>query len=120
MRSLGNKSNPLNSIPENIPLSPGYPAAKIAETINAVRLHVSGGPAGLVYEQQIQIPPVKAGEVLVRVYAAAITRDELDWPTNRLPAIPSYEFSGVVAALAPDVEDIAIGEGVPVFMVMET
>jgi NADPH:quinone reductase-like Zn-dependent oxidoreductase len=34
--------------------------------------------------------------VLVRVHAAAITRDELDWPVDRLPAIPSYELSGVV------------------------
>jgi NADPH:quinone reductase-like Zn-dependent oxidoreductase len=31
------------------------------------------------------------------VHAAAITRDELTWPTDRLPAIPSYELSGVVA-----------------------
>jgi NADPH:quinone reductase-like Zn-dependent oxidoreductase len=32
----------------------------------------------------------------VRVHAAAITRDELEWPIDRLPAIPSYELSGVV------------------------
>jgi NADPH:quinone reductase-like Zn-dependent oxidoreductase len=50
--------------------------------------------------------------VLVRVHAAALTRDELEWPADRLPAIPSYEFSGVVAALAPDVDDTAIGEPV--------
>src|ERR671939_1450164 len=37
------------------------------------------------------------GEVLERVHAAAITRDELEWPTDRLPAVPSYELSGVVA-----------------------
>jgi NADPH:quinone reductase-like Zn-dependent oxidoreductase len=30
------------------------------------------------------------------VHAAAITRDELTWPTDRLPATPSYELSGVV------------------------
>jgi NADPH:quinone reductase-like Zn-dependent oxidoreductase len=30
------------------------------------------------------------------VHAAAITRGELDWPVDRLPAIPSYELSGVV------------------------
>jgi NADPH:quinone reductase-like Zn-dependent oxidoreductase len=34
--------------------------------------------------------------VLVRVRAAAITRGELEWPVDRLPAIPSYELSGVV------------------------
>src|SRR5439155_13165613 len=29
-------------------------------------------------------------EVLVRVQAAAITRDELEWPEGRLPATPSW------------------------------
>jgi len=33
-----------------------------------------------------------------RVHAAAITRDELTWPTDRLPATPSYELSGVSVA----------------------
>jgi NADPH:quinone reductase-like Zn-dependent oxidoreductase len=52
------------------------------------------------------------GEALVRVHAAAITRDELEWPVDRLPAIPSYELSGVVAALGQGVESLAIGEPV--------
>jgi NADPH:quinone reductase-like Zn-dependent oxidoreductase len=46
--------------------------------------------------EEIQLPEPHPGEVLVRVHAAAITRDELEWPTDRLPAIPSYELSGVV------------------------
>ncbi len=84
---------------------------KISARMNAIRLHTAAGPAGLVYEQ-IATPQPKAGEVLVRVHAAAITRDELDWPVKRLPAIPSYEFSGVVAALGEDVDGIAVGEPV--------
>jgi NADPH:quinone reductase-like Zn-dependent oxidoreductase len=56
----------------------------------AVRLH----PDGLRLED-IPTPTPGRGEVLVRVHAAALTRDELDWPTDRLPAIPSYELSGV-------------------------
>ena len=87
-------------------------AAKIPKMMNAVRLHRADGPAGLVSEQ-IETPQPKAGEALVRVYAAAITRDELDWPVNRLPAIPSYEFSGVVSALGQGVNGIEVGE--PVF-----
>ena len=51
-------------------------------------------------------------EALVRVHAAAITRDELEWPLDRLPAIPSYELSGVVAALGPVVGDVAVGDAV--------
>jgi hypothetical protein len=33
------------------------------------------------------------------------SRDELEWPLERLPAIPSYELSGVVAAVAPDLSE---------------
>ena len=32
------------------------------------------------------------------MHAAAITRDELSWPVDRLPAIPSYELSSMWAA----------------------
>src|SRR5258708_2177806 len=85
--------------------------SKIPARMNAVRLHAPGGVEGLCYEQ-IETPQLKAGEVLVRVEAAAITRDELEWPVNRLPAIPSYEFSGITAAVASDVENIKIGERV--------
>jgi NADPH:quinone reductase-like Zn-dependent oxidoreductase len=46
------------------------------------------------------------------VHAAAITRNELDWPSERLPAIPSYELSGVVAAVGPDVDDVEVGDEV--------
>ncbi len=89
----------------------GEAAAAITTTMRAIRLHVAGGPEALVLEE-IETPRLRAGEALVRVHAAAITRDELEWPTDRLPAIPSYELSGVVAAVAPDVDDVAIGEPV--------
>ena len=79
--------------------------------MNAIRLHTANGPAGLEYEQ-VEMPQPKEGEVLVRVHAAAITRDELDWPTNRLPAVPSYEFSGVIAGIENNVEGMAIGDEV--------
>lgn len=79
--------------------------------MNAIRLHEPGGPAALAYEQ-LEKPQPGSGEVLVRVHAAAITRGELDWPVDRLPAIPSYEFSGVVDAVAPDVANVAIGDSV--------
>src|SRR5215210_5394499 len=49
-------------------------------------------------------PPVPGdGEVLVRVHAAALTRDELEWPADRLPAVPSYELSGVVVETGEEV-----------------
>jgi NADPH:quinone reductase-like Zn-dependent oxidoreductase len=79
--------------------------------MNAVRQHPPGGPASLVYEQ-VEQPTPGLDEVLVRVHAAAITRNELDWQTDRLPATPSYEFSGVVAALGPGADDLEVGEPV--------
>lgn len=87
------------------------PTAEIASTMSAVRLHAPGDPARLVYEQ-LETPQPGPGEVLVRVHAAAITRDELEWPADRLPATPSYELSGVVAAVGPGVGEVAIGESV--------
>jgi NADPH:quinone reductase-like Zn-dependent oxidoreductase len=79
--------------------------------MRAVRLHAPGGPEGLRLEE-IETPRPGRGEVLVRVLAAAITRDELSWPVDRLPAIPSYELSGVVAAAGTEVERVATGDAV--------
>src|SRR3954454_8943236 len=62
--------------------------------MRAVRLH-GQGPATLVVEE-VTTPRPASGEALVEVHAAAITRDELDWPQDRLPAIPSYELAGGV------------------------
>jgi NADPH:quinone reductase-like Zn-dependent oxidoreductase len=79
--------------------------------MSAVRLHAPGGLEALAIER-VEIPQVDAGEALVRVHAAAITRGELEWPLERLPAIPSYELSGEIAALASDVSDLAVGDAV--------
>jgi hypothetical protein len=46
------------------------------------------------------------------VHAAAITRGELEWPLDRLPAIPSYELSGVVEEVGPGVAGVAAGDEV--------
>jgi NADPH:quinone reductase-like Zn-dependent oxidoreductase len=77
-------------------------------TMKAVRLH-EGGALEL---EEIDVPALRPGEVLVRVHAAAITNGELGWPTDRLPAIPSYELSGVVVDVAADVSDFGPGDEV--------
>jgi NADPH:quinone reductase-like Zn-dependent oxidoreductase len=64
----------------------------------AVRLHDDG-----LKVEEIETPSPGPGEVLVRVHAAAITRDELEWPVDRLPAIPSYELSGVAVESGDEV-----------------
>src|SRR4051794_26848081 len=81
------------------------------ETMKAVVLHAAGGLEHLVYEE-VATPAPGAGEALVRVHAAALTRDELEWPVDRLPAIPSYELSGAVVALGPGVDGVAVGDEV--------
>jgi NADPH:quinone reductase-like Zn-dependent oxidoreductase len=64
----------------------------------AVRLHDDG-----LKVEEIEKPSPNPDEVLVRVHAAAITRDELEWPVDRLPAIPSYELSGAVVGSGEEV-----------------
>jgi NADPH:quinone reductase-like Zn-dependent oxidoreductase len=63
--------------------------------VRAVRVHAPGGIEDLRLDD-IELPEPGEDEALVRVHAAAITRDELDWVSDRLPAIPSYELSGVL------------------------
>lgn len=80
-------------------------------TMRAVRSRTPEGPKGLTLER-VEVPDVAQGEALIRVHAAAITRDELDWPADRLPATPSYELSGVVTAVAPDLDRVRVGDAV--------
>jgi NADPH:quinone reductase-like Zn-dependent oxidoreductase len=82
----------------------------VPRTMEAIRLHAPG-VVGLRHET-IDTPALQAGEALVQMHAAAITRDELEWPLERLPAVPSYELSGVVAAVADDVDEVSVGDEV--------
>jgi NADPH:quinone reductase-like Zn-dependent oxidoreductase len=82
-----------------------------ATVMDAIRLHPPGTIEALALER-IGIPRVGAGEALMRVHAAAITRGELEWPADRLPAIPSYELSGTIAARASTASDLAVGDPV--------
>src|SRR5207302_2408032 len=80
-------------------------------TRRAVGLPAPGGLPGLAVDD-VALPTAGPDEVLVRVHAAAITRDELDWPTDRLPATPSYELSGVVAEVGANGGPLRNGETV--------
>ncbi|MBV8941210.1 MAG: NADP-dependent oxidoreductase [Solirubrobacterales bacterium] len=87
----------------------------VGATMRAVRLHSPGRIEDLVVEE-VATPRPEAGEALVRVHAAAITRDELSWPVDRLPATPSYEVSGTVVATAPDASEPSAGVAVYALM----
>jgi NADPH:quinone reductase-like Zn-dependent oxidoreductase len=80
------------------------------QTMGAIRLHAPG-VKGLRHEA-VDTPLLHFGEVLVAVQAAAITCGELECPLDRLPAVPSYELSGVVAAVADDVDVVSAGDEV--------
>ena len=79
--------------------------------MRVVRLRAAGGPEQLAVEEADKPRPGPT-EALVRVHAAAITRGELEWPVDRLPAIPSYELSGVVEEVGPGVAGLAVGDEV--------
>lgn len=79
--------------------------------MRAIRLTAKGGPGHLSVED-LPVPEPAGADALVCVHAAAITRNELTWPVDRLPATPSYEVSGVVEAVGPDALGVAVGDKV--------
>jgi NADPH:quinone reductase-like Zn-dependent oxidoreductase len=93
-------------------------------TMQAVRLHSYGDPQVLVKEE-VPRPDPAPGEVLVQVYAAGVNPLDWkvrqghakDWLQHRLPLIPGWDVSGVIAAVGPDVA--AFKEGDPVFGMLD-
>lgn len=93
------------------------------QTMKAIRLHEFGGPEVLRHEE-VPVPEPEAGEVLVRVHAVGINPP--DWyaregmpdvppelkPPFVLPLIPGTDVSGVVEAVAADVDGFAVGDEV--------
>ncbi len=65
-------------------------------------------------------PDLGAGDALIRVHATGITPAELTWAdtyrncdgSERLPAIPGHEVSGVVEGVADGVSDVSVGDEV--------
>ena len=94
-----------------------------AGTMKAARLHAFGGPELLRYEDAPQ-PRLASGEMLVRVAAIGVNppdwylRDGMkalppEWrPTPSFPIILGTDVSGVVAAVADDVDGFAVGDEV--------
>ncbi|MFJ9150432.1 NADP-dependent oxidoreductase [Streptomyces sp. NPDC102270] len=92
-------------------------------TMKAIRLHEFGGPEVLRHEE-VAVPEAGPGEVLVRVHAIGLNPP--DWyarggmpdvppelkPPFDLPLIPGTDVSGVVEAVAPDVNGFVVGEEV--------
>ena len=79
----------------------------------------SNGGAGSLTVGEIPAPKPAPGEVLVKVYATAVTPTELHWaPTfhtpngqsRPFPIVLSHEFSGVIESLGANVKGFSAGE----------
>ncbi len=87
--------------------------------MKAVRMHARAGPEALVYEDA-PTPSTAPDEALIRVQAAGTTPTEFTWNStfttadgkSRLPIIPSFEVSGTVEELGPNISDLAEGDEV--------
>lgn len=103
--------------------TPTKAEARPPATMQAIRQHAFGGPEVLRYEEA-PVPALQPGEVLVRVHAVGLNppdwylRDGYkmlppEWqPVVPFPIILGSDVSGVVAAVAPDVQGFAVGEEV--------
>src|SRR5690349_14958114 len=81
--------------------------AESAPQMMAIRIHEFGGPEVLKLESAPR-PTPGAGEMLVRVHAAAV--NPVDWRIRsgpgfgaKLPYILGFDVSGVVEAVGPNV-----------------
>jgi len=89
------------------------------KTMKAVCIYGYGGPEVLVYEDAPR-PHPDAGEVLVRIHAAAI--NPVDWKIREghlktmlhhtLPLVLGWDVSGVVESLGPGLTRLKVGDEV--------
>lgn len=83
--------------------------------MNAVRIHATGGPDVLTYEQ-VEVPVPKDNEALVNIVAAGINYIDT-YQRSGLYAVPipstlGREAAGVVAAVGKDVTTVKVGDRV--------
>lgn len=83
---------------------------------HAIRVHETGGPEKLIWEE-VPLPSPKKGEVLVRQKAIGLNYIDVYFRTGlykapSLPATVGMEGAGVVEAVGDGVTDIAVGDRV--------
>jgi NADPH:quinone reductase-like Zn-dependent oxidoreductase len=85
-------------------------------TMKAACIHAFGGPEVLRVEE-VPVPEPQVGQILVHVRAAGV--NPVDWKIREgqfgkipLPSIMGSDFSGVVEALGPKVEEFRVGQAV--------
>jgi propanol-preferring alcohol dehydrogenase len=94
--------------------------------MRAWRLHQSGPiESRPLVEDEIAAPQPGPGQVQLRVRLCGICRTDLhvaegDLPARRRPVIPGHQIVGEIAALGPDVGDLAVGDRVGVAWLNQT
>lgn len=88
----------------------------MSETMKAVRVHEMGGPQSLVLDE-IPVPTIGDGEVLVRVRAAALNHRDVFitqglYPKIHLPVTLGSDGAGEVASVGSRVDSVAVGDHV--------
>lgn len=83
---------------------------------------VTDQATGVAGMKLVELPEPSAAinDVIVQVYAASITGDELSWPStwtdrndhDRTPSIPGHELAGVITALGYGTTGLSIGQRV--------
>ena len=87
--------------------------------MKAIRIHKFGDTEDVLQYEDVPVPEPKAGEVLIKVEAAALNRADLSLrkgayriAPDQLPVIPGREFSGTVEKLGSNVSDFKVGQRV--------
>jgi len=87
--------------------------------VAAVRVHKTGGPEALTYED-IEVPPPGAGQIRIKQYACGINFIDTYFrsgaypppPPQSLPFVAGNEGAGEVVAVGPGVSGIKVGDRV--------
>src|SRR5215471_14987040 len=89
----------------------------VPAVMRALRVYARDDPGSLRYEE-MAVPAVGIGDVLVEVAAASFTPTELGWPStwvdragrDRGPAVPGHEVAGTVVALGYGTTGLAVDD----------
>src|SRR5688572_33194731 len=87
--------------------------------MKAIRLHKFGDSEDVLQYEDVPIPEPKAGEVRLKVEAAALNRADLSLrkgayriSPDQLPVIPGREFAGTIDKLGANVGEFTVGQRV--------